>query len=77
MLFLINYGGVPSNASFVQFSAPVLELWRRAAIGLTGQGAIGSATLTVDCLPRPVTARRGSIRIARSAKPWQSTAVRL
>ena len=47
MLFLVNSAGVPSVATFVHFAAPVSDTEPPAApSGLSGQGAIGSATLT-------------------------------
>jgi fibronectin type 3 domain-containing protein len=46
MLFLVNNAGVPSVAAFVHFSAPGVDaVPPTAPTGLTGQGAIGSATL--------------------------------
>ena len=47
MLFLVNSAGVPSVASFVRFAAPGTDIEPPTSpLGLTGQGAIGSATLT-------------------------------
>jgi hypothetical protein len=47
MLFLVNNAGVPSVAAFVHFSAPGVDgVPPTAPTGLTGQGAIGSATLS-------------------------------
>jgi Concanavalin A-like lectin/glucanases superfamily/Domain of unknown function (DUF1929)/Bacterial Ig domain/Kelch motif len=47
MLFLVNNAGVPSIAAFVHFSAPGVDaVPPTAPAGLTGQGAIGSATLS-------------------------------
>jgi hypothetical protein len=47
MLFLVNTAGVPSVASFVHFDPPGADREPPTApIGLSGQGGIGSATLT-------------------------------
>src|SRR5262249_11179914 len=47
MLFLVNASGVPSVASWVQFTAPGADVEPPTApIGLSAQGAIGSAALT-------------------------------
>ena len=47
MLFLVNNAGVPSVASFVRFAAPGGDTQPPSTpTNLSGQGAIGSATLT-------------------------------
>src|SRR6185295_4548341 len=47
MLFLVSSAGVPSVAAFVHFGAPGTDtVPPTAPAGLTGQGAIGSATLS-------------------------------
>jgi Concanavalin A-like lectin/glucanases superfamily/Galactose oxidase-like, Early set domain/Bacterial Ig domain/Carboxypeptidase regulatory-like domain/Kelch motif len=47
MLFIVNNAGVPSVATFVHFAAPGVDAQPPSApTGLSGQGAIGSATLT-------------------------------
>ena len=47
MLFLVNSAGVPSVASFLHFDTPGADHEAPSApISLSGQGAIGSATLT-------------------------------
>src|SRR5439155_13686922 len=47
MLFLVNNSGVPSVAAFVHFAAPGVDtVPPTPPSGLTGQGAIGSATLS-------------------------------
>jgi len=47
MLFLVNGAGVPSVASFLRFAAPGIDIEPPTApLALTGQGAVGAATLT-------------------------------